>query len=100
MTSTALALIPLAQQTNLDSIGARLSGLAGQAAGALAAIAVASALVMMYWRLLVSCFEAPSPGKVLSAAVVPLVMIFFVGAAPDLMDLAYVLGQDLLTGTP
>lgn len=91
---------PVVAQTNLDSIGARFAGLAGQAAGALAGVIVAFALAVMYWRLLESCFKAPSAGKVMAALGVPLAVVFFAGAAPDLMDLSYELGKSLVDGTP
>jgi hypothetical protein len=84
----------------LDSAGDRLAGLAGQAAGGLAGFLVAAALAVMYWKLLVACWKAPTANKVLGAALVPLVAVFFAGAAPDLLDLSYELGQSFLSGAP
>ena len=79
-------------------IGARLTGLATQAAAALAGIAVAAMLCILIWQLLTAAFKNPSIEKFAAIVAAALVAVFFVGAAPSLLDAAYTYGQTFMAG--
>lgn len=93
----ALNLVPLvAQDAAPADIGGRLAGLAGSAAGGLAVIAVSAITAVLIWQLLAATFRNPSPEKLAMIVVVALLAVFFVGATPDLIQLAYEYGQSFI----
>lgn len=94
MTPTLFTL--LAQDAAPTDIGARLAGLAGGAAGGLAVIAVSVITAALIWQLLVATLRNPSPEKLAMIVVVALVAVFFVGATPDLIQMAYTYGQSFI----
>ena len=94
MTPALLAL--LAQDAAPSDIGSRLSGLAGGIAGSLAVVAVSAITAMLIWQLLAATFRNPSPEKLAMIVAVALLAVFFVGATPDLIQLAYTYGQSFL----
>ena len=97
--SPTLALVNvLAQDAGINGIGAKAAGLLGQVAAGLVGVAVAWITVILYWQLLTSVASSPSPGKLAMIVVVPLFAIFLVGAAPDMLDAAYVYGQSFMDG--
>ena len=97
-TTTPTVLAVLAQGDPAASIGAKMIGLATQAAAALAAFAVAAILCILIWQLLTSAFKNPSIEKFAGIVAACLVAAFFVGAAPSLLDAAYAYGRGFMGG--
>ena len=89
------AIVVIAQQ-DVSGIGAKAAGLLSQAAAGLVAVAVAWITVVLYWQLLTSVANSPSPSKLAMIVVVPLLAVFLVGATPDMLDAAYSYGQSFL----
>ena len=87
--------IPLAQ---IDSIGAKVTGLAAQAIAGLLGLVVAWATVILLWRLLEAMLSGPSAQKLLGIVGVLLFAVFLTGAVPDLADAAYAYGQSFMGG--
>ena len=78
------------------SITAKLAGLATQLAVGLTGLAVAAIGAYLIWQLLVTAVSNPSPKKLGSVVLAALAAVFLVGAAPDLLDLAYDYGQSFI----
>lgn len=98
MTPPTLTLALLGQGNPASTLGAKMTGLATQTAAALAGFAVAAILCILIWQLLTSCFKNPSIEKFAGIVAACLVAVFFVGAAPSLLDAAYAYGQGFLGG--
>jgi hypothetical protein len=56
--------------------------------------------VFVYWQLLKITLKNPSAEKVAMVVLIPMLAAFFVGAAPDLIDISYSYGQSFLGSTP
>lgn len=94
MTTNHLAAVAVFAQ--VDSLGAKFTGLAAQVVAALLGLAVAWATVILLWRLLEAMIHNPSAQKLLGIVGVLLFAIFLVGAAPDMADAAYNYGQSFM----
>ena len=97
MTELVTTVALVIAQDAVPGIGAKAAGLLSQAAAALVGVAVAWITVVLYWQLLTSVASSPSPSKLAMIVVVPLFAVFLVGAAPDLLDVAYAYGQSFVT---
>ena len=97
-TTTIIIIFPslLAQEAGPADLGARLAGLAAQAGAGLALIAVSAIGAVLIWQLLVATVKNPSPEKLAMIVAVALVAVFFVGAAPSMIDAAYAYRQSFL----
>jgi hypothetical protein len=84
----------------VPDLGARLAGVAAQLAAGLALVAISALTVFVYWQLLKITLKNPSAEKVAMVVLIPMLAAFFVGAAPDLIDISYSYGQSFLGGTP
>lgn len=80
----------------LDSLGAKATGLLTQVLVGLLGIAAAWITVVVIWNLLKSMAANPDFGKLLGLLGVGLFAMFLVGAAPDALDAAYAYGQSFL----
>lgn len=88
----------LAQSGPIRDAGATIAGLGAQLTAALLAIAVAWFVIPLYWRLLKAMFADPTPEKLAGIVIPALLAIALVGAAPNLADWAYGLGEGFVLG--
>ena len=88
----------LADASPIREAGANVAGLGTQLTAALLAITVAWFVIPLYWRLLKAMFANPTPEKLAGVVIPALLAIALVGAAENLADWAYSLGQGFVLG--
>ena len=94
-TPTTLTTISVLAQAS-GGFEAGVKGLLAQVAAIILGGALGWITIVLYWRLLVSVADTPTPGKLATIFAVPLFAAFLVGATPELLDAAYAYGQGFL----
>ena len=85
-------------QADPASLTAKLAGLAAQLAAGLTGLAVAAIGAYLIWQLLVTALSNPSVKKLGTVVLAALAAVFLVGAAPDMLDIAYQYGTTFVSG--